>query len=52
MEDPVSRVTLDEYLVAAAGQLMNAGWGDGHPVLMVLDLFGKRLPSWLKALSS
>jgi len=19
---------------------MNAGWGDGHPVLMVLDLFG------------
>ena len=33
-------VLLDEDLVPVADQLVHAGRGDGHPVLVVLDLAG------------
>ena len=41
---PGSRVTLDEYLVAAPGQLKDTGRSDRHPVFVILDLFGNAYP--------
>ena len=38
MDEPTPAPASIDHLVAVAGQLVHAGRGDGHPVLVVLDL--------------